>query len=103
MAALEQYTFGEFTLDAGERRLSRHGRVIALAPKAHDLLVALVRDAGRLVTKHELMERVWPASFVEEGILSVHISALRKSLGEAGDAGTYIETVPRAGYRFAAS
>jgi DNA-binding winged helix-turn-helix (wHTH) protein/tetratricopeptide (TPR) repeat protein len=98
MAAREAYEFGEFTLDPPERRLSRRGDAIPLAPKAHDLLVALVRNAGRLVTKRELLDLVWPESFVEEGILAVHVSALRKALGDDGR--QYIETVSRSGYRF---
>lgn len=96
----EAYEFGEFTLDASERKLSKSGRIIPLEPKAHDMLRALVRNAGHLVTKRELLELVWPESFVEEGSLAVHISALRRALGEEGR--RYIETVPRSGYRFIA-
>jgi DNA-binding winged helix-turn-helix (wHTH) protein/tetratricopeptide (TPR) repeat protein len=95
----EVYEFGEFTLNASERRFSRGDQVVPLEPKAHDVLVALVRAGGHLVTKRELLELVWPESFVEEGILAVHISALRKALGESGR--QCIETVPRTGYRFA--
>jgi DNA-binding winged helix-turn-helix (wHTH) protein/tetratricopeptide (TPR) repeat protein len=98
--APEVYKFGEFTLDASERRLSRGNQVVPLEPKAHDVLVALLRSHGHLITKRELLELVWPHSFVEEGILAVHISALRKALGQAGR--QCIETVPRLGYRFAA-
>ena len=94
--------FGGFTLDVAERRLTSRAGSIALAPKAHDLLVALVRNAGRLQTKHELLQLVWPESFVDEGILSVHVSSLRKALGDSNRASTYIETVPRTGYRFVA-
>jgi DNA-binding winged helix-turn-helix (wHTH) protein/Tfp pilus assembly protein PilF len=100
--ARECYRFGDFTLDVTERRLSRGSAPVHLAPKAHDVLVELVRDAGHLVTKHDLLARIWPEAFVEEGILTVHISGLRKALGEANGATTYIETVPRAGYRFVA-
>jgi DNA-binding winged helix-turn-helix (wHTH) protein/Tfp pilus assembly protein PilF len=96
MSGGEVYEFGTFTLDAAERRLVGAGGPVALAPKALDVLIALVRNAGRLVTKRELLDRVWPGSFVEEGILAVHISALRKAFGD----GSYIETVPRFGYRF---
>ena len=96
MPGRESYVFSAFTLDVSERRLSRAGQAIPLAPRAFDLLVALVRRAGRLVTKAELLAQVWPDAFVEEGILSVHVSALRKALGA-----DRIETVPRAGYRFA--
>jgi DNA-binding winged helix-turn-helix (wHTH) protein/Tfp pilus assembly protein PilF len=96
---MERYEFEEFTLDASERRLSRSGEPIALAPKTYEVLVALVRNAGRLVPKRDLLRQVWPECFVEENILAVHISALRKALGEP----SWIETVPRAGYRFVKS
>ena len=75
---------------------------MALPPKVHNLLVQLVRHAGRLVTKPELLAEVWIGSFVEEGILSVHVSALRKALGDTAQAPRYIETVSRSGYRFIA-
>src|SRR5688572_17856572 len=96
-----RFTFGSFTLDVPERRLSRRavgaaGEDIALAPKAFDVLVCLVRHAGRLVTKRELLDSVWPDAFVEEGIVTVHISSLRKVLGPS------IQTVPKSGYRFVA-
>ncbi len=99
MTGRETYEFGEFTLDVSERRLSKDGKPISLEPKAHEVLLALVRNAGRLLTKRELLDLIWPESFVEEGILAVHVSALRKALGQGGR--RYIETVPRAGYRFA--
>ena len=100
MGPQEVFEFGEFTLDVIERRLLRGQVNIPLAPKAHDLLVELLRHAGHLVTKRELLELVWPESFVEEGILAVHIAALRKALGENNRNGRLIETVPRSGYRF---
>jgi DNA-binding winged helix-turn-helix (wHTH) protein/tetratricopeptide (TPR) repeat protein len=96
----ERYEFGEFTLDACERRLSKKDRAVSLEPKAFDVLVALLRHAGRLMTKRELLDLVWPQSFVEEGILAVHVSALRKVLGDNGESQRYIETVARSGYRF---
>jgi len=100
MAAPERYRFAEFLLDATERRLSKHGRLIALEPKTCDVLVALLRHAGRLVTKRELLDLVWPDSFVGDGILTVHITSLRKALGDDARQSEYIETVPRSGYRF---
>jgi DNA-binding winged helix-turn-helix (wHTH) protein/Flp pilus assembly protein TadD len=93
----EIYEFEGFALDAAQRRLTQAGRPIPLPPKTHDVLVALLRSAGRLVAKRELLDLVWPDAFVEEGILAVHIAALRKAVGARA-----IETVPRAGYRFAA-
>ena len=103
MTALERYAFGGFTLDVGERRLVGDTGPLSLAPKAFDLLVAMVRRPGRLLTKRELLETVWSESFVEEGILSVHVSAVRKVLGDITRPPRYIETVARSGYRFVAA
>jgi DNA-binding winged helix-turn-helix (wHTH) protein/cytochrome c-type biogenesis protein CcmH/NrfG len=103
MVSSETFHFDEFTLDVPERRLLRGGDVVRLAPKAYDVLVALVRQRGHLVTKHELLTRLWPGLFVEEGSLNVCVSALRKALGEDARRPTYIETVARSGYRFIAA
>lgn len=103
MASRETFHFDEFTLDVRERRLLRGAEAVHLSPKAYDVLVALVRERGRLVTKHELLTRLWPGSFVEEGTLNVHVSALRKALGEDARQPIYIETVARSGYRFIAA
>ena len=94
------YEFGPFRLDARERRLIREGKAIPLAPKVFDTLVALVEGGGRLIDKDELMMRLWPDTFVEEGTLARNISDLRKALGESSGSGKYIETVPKRGYRF---
>jgi DNA-binding winged helix-turn-helix (wHTH) protein/TolB-like protein/tetratricopeptide (TPR) repeat protein len=92
--------FGPFVLDTHQRLLTRSGEVVALEPKVIDTLVVLVEAEGRLVTKQDFMERVWPGTFVEEGSLSRNVSALRRALGDTPDASGYIETVPRRGYRF---
>ena len=102
MGAGEIFHFGEFTLEVAERRLTRGGKVMHLSPKAHDILVLLVRQAGHLVTKDTFLSQVWPDASVEEGILTVHISALRKAFGEGERVGGCIETVSRSGYRFVA-
>jgi DNA-binding winged helix-turn-helix (wHTH) protein/Tol biopolymer transport system component len=94
------YEFGPFRLDPAERRLLRNDAPIALTPKAFDLLVVLVENAGRLLEKDELMKRVWADAFVEEANLANNISLLRKTLGNGVDGLAYIETVPRRGYRF---
>jgi DNA-binding winged helix-turn-helix (wHTH) protein/cytochrome c-type biogenesis protein CcmH/NrfG len=99
----EVFHFDEFTLDVRERRLLRGGEAVRLSPKAYDVLVALVQQRGRLVTKEELLKRLWPESFVEEGSLNVYVSALRKALGEDAHRPIYIETVARSGYRFIAA
>jgi DNA-binding winged helix-turn-helix (wHTH) protein len=102
MGHRETFYFGGFTLEVDERRLQRGAESVRVAPKAFDVLVELLRHPGRLVSKDELLARVWPDSFVEEGILTVHMSALRRTLGDEVRPSTYIETVARSGYRFVA-
>ena len=96
------YAFGPYRLDTVKRVLLRDGAMVPLPPKAVDVLVVLVESAGQLVEKSELLEKVWPDTFVEEGNLSVNIFTLRKALGDADGEGEYIRTVPRRGYTFAA-
>ena len=96
------YEFGPFRVDVANHLLLRKGEVVPLPPKAFDLLLVLVEESGRVLPKDELMSRVWPDSFVEEANLSYNVFTLRKALGEGGDANTYIETIPRRGYRFVA-
>ena len=96
------YQFGPFHLDVRERRFSRGNEVIPLRLKVFDTLLVLVENAGRLVTKQELLDRVWPETTVEENNLNHNVSVLRKALGERATGQQYIETVPRIGYRFVA-
>jgi pimeloyl-ACP methyl ester carboxylesterase/DNA-binding winged helix-turn-helix (wHTH) protein len=96
------YHFGPFRLDVRERRLSCGEAVIPLRLKVFDTLLVLVENAGRLVTKQELLDTVWPETAVEENNLNHNVSVLRKALGERATGQRYIETVPRVGYRFAA-
>ena len=97
------YEFGPFRLDAQERLLLRDREIVPLTPKAFDMLLALVENSGRLLGKQELMQRLWPDSFVEEGSLAQNVSLLRRALGENLEGEKFIETVPRRGYRFIAS
>jgi DNA-binding winged helix-turn-helix (wHTH) protein/TolB-like protein len=97
-----QYAFGPFLLDTRERRLLRDGVTVPLTLKAFDLLQVLVQNRGHLVSKDDLMRRVWPDAVVEENNLTVTISALRKALDEGPNDRQYVETVPRRGYRFVA-
>ena len=96
------YAFGPFRLDSEKRVLVREGQPVALAPKTLEILVLLVEKAGHLVDKDELIERVWPDAFVEEGNLNKNIFFLRKALGEWDGGREYVETVPKRGYRFVA-
>jgi DNA-binding winged helix-turn-helix (wHTH) protein/TolB-like protein/Tfp pilus assembly protein PilF len=94
------YEFGVFRLDTDERVLLREGKPVALAPKVFETLLLLVQNNGHIVERDELMNRVWPESFVEEGNLTYTISVLRKTLAEASGEADFIETVPKRGYRF---
>jgi Tol biopolymer transport system component/DNA-binding winged helix-turn-helix (wHTH) protein len=96
------YEFGPFRLDASERLLTRAGTPVQLPPKVFDTLLVLVERSGHILEKDEFIKILWPDTFVEEGSLTRNISYLRKALGE-GEAGqSYIETIPRRGYRFIA-
>ncbi len=101
-AAAVSYEFGPFRLDAATRTLYRGDAFIPLTPKAAETLLALVEDAGRLVTKEHLLLRVWPGVVVEEGGIANNISALRKILDGAFEGDGPIATVARRGYRFSA-
>src|SRR5215467_8810843 len=96
------YEFGPFRLDAEERLLARAGQPVPLAPKIIETLLVLVENRGHLVDKDELVKRVWPDAFVEEGNLNKNVSLLRKTLGQWDGQQEYIETIPKRGYRFIA-
>jgi DNA-binding winged helix-turn-helix (wHTH) protein/tetratricopeptide (TPR) repeat protein len=91
------YEFGAYRIDPALGRLERAGETIAVPPKAFDLLLLLARNHHRVVSKAELIQALWPETFVEEANLTQHVYTLRKALGEG-----HIETVPRRGYRLAA-
>ena len=102
MAASRQYVFGEFHLDAVQRALFRKNELIALTPKSLETLMYLVEHHGRIVDKQDLMDAVWPGTFVEEASLAKNVSLLRKILSETENEHSYIETIPKRGYRFVA-
>ena len=96
------YEFGPFRVDVRERRLLRDGQDVALTPKVFDVLLALVKNSGHIVSKDEVMALVWPNTAVEEGNVARNISTLRKALGEHPHESNYVETIPWRGYRFVA-
>jgi DNA-binding winged helix-turn-helix (wHTH) protein len=96
------FDFGDFTLSPKERLLLHAGEPVTLTAKSFDLLVALVRRCGHLVTKDELLGEVWPGTFVQEVNLTVNISALRKALRRGRADQGLIRTVSAHGYRFVA-
>ena len=98
MQASSLYEFGPYRLDAAQRLLTRAGESVTLAPKTFDLLLILVESGGRVLTKQDLMNALWPDTFVEEANLPFQVSGLRKALGDEGS--RWIETLPKHGYRF---
>ena len=89
------YLFDVFRVDPVERLLFKEDREVPLTPKVFDTLLVLLENSSHVLTKQELMQKVWPDSFVEENNLAQNISVLRKAIGE-----DFIQTVPKRGYRF---
>src|SRR3979490_397670 len=102
MTETDAFVFGPFRLSVARRELLAHGVPVTLGQRAFDVLLTMVSRHGQLVTKDELMAEVWPGIVVEENNLQVHVSALRKMLGAAGDGERYLLTVAGRGYRFVA-
>ena len=97
------YLFDGFRVDAAERILFKEDREVPLTPKVFDTLLDLLENSTHVLTKKELMQQVWPDSFVEENNLAQNISILRKALGQSKEGEHYIQTVPKRGYRFVAT
>lgn len=96
----EGFIFGPFELRVAKRTLTRDGEPVAVGSRAIDILVLLVTNAGRLLTNAEIVRHAWPDTFVDDTNLRVHISALRKALGDTKAASRYITNVPGRGYEF---
>src|SRR5262249_33721052 len=97
------YEFGPFRLDTEEGQLLQDGEPVPLTHKAFEMLRVLVENNGHVVPKDDFLNKIWPETFIEEGILTVNIANLRKALGDDRSEHRYIETVPRRGYRFVAA
>ena len=96
------YLFGAFKIDVTERVLFGERGAVPLTPKVFDTLLLLVENNSHVLGKQELIERIWPDSFVEDNNLAQNISILRKALGQSPGGQDYIQTVPKRGYRFVA-
>lgn len=96
------YIFSDFRLDTANKSLSRAGAPVPLTPKVFDTLVLLVENAPNLVEKDVLMTTLWPEQFVEESNITFNIKMLRKAFEDNAADPTFIETIPRRGYRFIA-
>ncbi len=98
--ALKTFQFAGHTLDTARRLLRFADREVELRPKSFEVLLYLVENADRLVTKEELIKAIWPNVVVTDEVLTHCVSEVRRALG--GDEQTIIKTAPRRGYRFAA-
>ncbi len=96
------FQFDEYVLDAERLRLTRAGEVIPTHPKVAETLLALLEQRGEVVSKEDLMNRLWPDTFVEEANLKQNIYVLRRALGDDKGEPRYIATIPKRGYRFLA-
>jgi DNA-binding winged helix-turn-helix (wHTH) protein/tetratricopeptide (TPR) repeat protein len=100
MKTEEMFQFGEFRVDPLDRTLRRNDTPVGLNRRAFDVLLYLVRNPGRVISKDELLKHVWPDAFVDENNLTQSISVLRRALEERPGAHSYIATLPGRGYQF---
>src|SRR5262249_8114327 len=103
LKAKRMYEFGRYRLDAEEKVLTRDGLPVPIQPKDLETLLVLVEQAGHIVKKDDLTEKVWQSVFIEEGNRSKRVFNLGQVLGTAADGRQYIETIPKRGYRFVGS
>src|ERR1700759_5659846 len=96
-----EISFGRFRLNLRDPELRRNGQPVRIHRRALGILCALAEAEGEIVSKDELMARLWPGRIVEEGNLHVHVSGLRKSLDQHGQGHSFVITVPGRGYRLA--
>jgi DNA-binding winged helix-turn-helix (wHTH) protein len=101
-AAARTFSFGPFHLIPTQRLLLQAGKPLQLGSRAFDILIALVERNGELLSKEELMARVWPKMFVDPSNLTVHVAALRRVLGDGRNGSRYLVNIPGRGYRFVA-
>src|SRR5262249_27774068 len=97
-----RFRFGPFELDSRTRQLLRDGGEVALSPKAFHLLLLLVENHARAMSRDELQQQLWPSTFVLETNLAGLVAEVRRALGDAADRATFVRTMHRFGYRFIA-
>jgi TolB-like protein len=95
-----QFLFADCVLDPDRRELTRAAEAVAIGPQVFDLLLYLVQNRDRVVSKDHLLEVVWSGRIVSESTLTSHINAVRKAIGDNGEAQQLLRTVPRKGFRF---
>ena len=94
------FVFEDYVLDQERRELTLRGQVVAVGPQVFDLLLQLVSNRDRVVSKDDLLNAVWSGRIVSESTITSHINAVRKAIGDTGEEQRLVRTVPRKGYRF---
>ena len=97
-----QFVFGSYTLDPDRRELTRGSETIALGPRVFDLLLYLVQNSERVVSKRELLHTIWGGRVVSESTMTSHVNAVRNAIGDNGSEQRLVRTVARKGFRFVA-
>ena len=95
-----QFVFGECVLDTGRRELSRGGEAVAVGPQVFDLLIHLIENRDRVVSKDELFDVIWRGRTVSESTLTSHVNFARRAIGDTGEEQRLIRTIARKGFRF---
>ena len=102
MCAVKSYAFGSFRLDLSSGELRREAEEIAIEPRVFALLAYLVENSGRVITREELIEKLWPDTHVTDASLSQAVASLRSALDDNAQTPKYLATLPRRGYKFVA-
>lgn len=95
-----QFVFEDYVLDQQRRELTLRGQVVAVGPQVFDLLLQLVSNRDRVMSKDDLLKAVWSGRIVSESTITSHINAVRKAIGDTGEEQRLVRTVARKGYRF---
>jgi TolB-like protein len=95
-----QFVFGECVLDTGRRELSRGGEAVTVGPQVFDLLIHLIENRDRVVSKDELFEVIWRGRTVSDSTLTSHVNFARRAIGDTGEDQRLVRTIPRKGFRF---
>jgi DNA-binding winged helix-turn-helix (wHTH) protein len=94
------FSFGEYLVEPSEYRVTRSGKRVILRPKSFEVLCHLVKHRDRLVTKDDLLDAVWPNTYVTNTALRQSIWEIRQALDSQGEKNSFIKTIPKAGYQF---
>ncbi len=95
-----RFLFGDYAIDADRRELSRAGDAIHVEPQVFDLILHLIRNRDRVVSKDDLLANVWDGRIVSESTLSNRVNAARRAIGDSGEQQQFIKTIARRGLRF---